>query len=207
MSYSKTEKNRINKDYIIDNIDNTSVATGLFVLTISSNYIGELLGCKVQNLLTNNILVKHIAGFMCLFFFITYLTPFQIESEDGTLRKEKVGMTAIRTLVIYIFYVITSKTHWAFTLSAYGIIFTIYILYLIQTDYYNKEGDEEYSKKIDDVKYILALITVAIVVVGFVLYLYQKYIEYGVEKCNKKVSKKCFSIRKFLLGNTSCKND
>ena len=206
MSYSSQEKEHIiTETNLIQNIDNTSIAIGLFILTISSNYIGELLGCKVQNLLTNNILVKHIAGFMCLFFFITHLTPFQVVEDDGTVRKEKVGMTAIRTLGIYIFYIITSKTRWEFTLSAYSIIFIIYILYLIQQDYYME--NEEITLLINDFKYGLAVVAVLIIVVGFGLYLNQKYVEYGVKKCDKKYNKECFSIKKFLLGNARCKND
>ena len=205
MAYSQQKEETIKENYLIENIDNTSIAIGLFILTISSNYIGEMLGCRVQNLLTNNILVKHIAGFMCLFFFITHLTPFEVIEDDGTVRREKVGMTAIRTIAIYIFYIITSKTRWEFTLSAYSIIFIIYILHLVQKDYYSE--NEETTKSINDVKYALAVIAVMTIVIGFGIYLNQKYIEYGVKKCNIKYNKKCFSIRKFLLGNSSCKND
>ena len=205
MAYSQQKEETIQENYLIENIDNTSIAIGLFILTISSNYIGELLGCKIQNLLTNNILVKHIAGFMCLFFFITHLTPFEVIEDDGTVRREKVGMTAIRTIAIYIFYIITSKTRWEFTLSAYSIIFIIYILHLVQKDYYSE--NEETTKSINNVKYALSIIAVMTIVIGFGIYLNQKYIEYGVEKCNLKYNKKCFSIKKFLLGNTSCKND
>ena len=205
MSYLQARENIIEKKYLFENIDNTSIALGLFVLTISSNYIGELFGCKIQNLLTNNIFVKHIAGFMCLFFFITHLSPFQIEEKDGTLRKEKVGMTAIRTLLIYIFYIITSKTYWTFTLTAYSLIFIIYILYLVQTDYYL--DDEETTERINNIKLILAIAIAIIILVGFGIYLNEKYIEYGVKNCNKKYSKECFTIRKFFLGNTKCRND
>ena len=205
MSYLQARENIIEKKYLFENIDNTSIALGLFVLTISSNYISELLGCKIQNLLTNNIFVKHIAGFMCLFFFITHLSPFQIEEKDGTLRKEKVGMTAIRTLLIYIFYIITSKTYWSFTLTAYSLIFIIYILYLVQTDYYL--DDEETTERINNIKLILAIAIAIIILVGFGIYLNEKYIEYGVKNCNKKYSKECFNIRKFFLGNTKCRND
>ena len=50
MSHLQARENIIEKKYLFENIDNISVALGLFVLTISSNYISELLGCKNSKL-------------------------------------------------------------------------------------------------------------------------------------------------------------
>ena len=40
----------------------------LLFLVVCGNYIGELLGCKTQKLLSENIFMKHIV-LLCLIFF------------------------------------------------------------------------------------------------------------------------------------------
>ena len=36
----------------------------LFIFIISGNYLGELLGCRLINVLTNNMFIKHFLGFL-----------------------------------------------------------------------------------------------------------------------------------------------
>ena len=62
--------------------------------------LGELIPCKVQQLFTNNIFVKHILGYLTLLFFAT-LTINELNQSHFVL---------FITLLIYLGVIILSKT-------------------------------------------------------------------------------------------------
>ena len=49
------------------NFGRSAMATFIFLLIISGNYLGELLGCRLIELLNTSILTKHFLGFLTLF--------------------------------------------------------------------------------------------------------------------------------------------
>ena len=61
---------------ILDNINNIQPNTSPFIilcLLISGNYLGELFPCRVQQLFSKNMFVKHVLGLLSLMFFVTPL--------------------------------------------------------------------------------------------------------------------------------------
>ena len=53
---------------IFENINDIIKSIFLMLLAISGGYVAQTLGCKTQNLLTNNLYVKHIVIIMLIYF-------------------------------------------------------------------------------------------------------------------------------------------
>ena len=70
------------------------LAIFIFTLIISGNFLAQLFPCNIQKLLSNNILVKHLFGFLTLFFFGALAFP--------RLSKNIEGM--FNTLILYVIF-------------------------------------------------------------------------------------------------------
>ena len=75
----------------------------IFFLIISSNYLGELFPCRIQKLLSSNMLFKHLFGFFTLSFFVV-LT-------DKTATSERFKYVISRSFMIYCIFLVFVKTH------------------------------------------------------------------------------------------------
>lgn len=157
----------------------------LFVLylVISGNYLGNLFGCQVQNIFNNNMLVKHLLGFLTFYFFITV-----IDNTNTFNSKQKL----IISLVVYSIFIMSTKTHykfWYVLIIGLGIAYTLFI---VKDEY---KTDEEKKKQIENIQKILVIVAMIALVLGFFYYMGEKKIEYG----------KDFEFKKFLLGAPTCR--
>ena len=169
----------------------TSVSTGnilikgalLVFLAMSGNFLAELLGCKTQKLLAENMWAKHIILIFSIYFavgFTTNLNP----------------VTNMRdTLVIWLIFLLFTKLSVAFT----GIIFICLAgLYITQNflDYYKVQSS--LSKKTLDlivkVKNMFTIGLIIILIIGFTLYSRQQFLDHRDD----------FSAIKLLFGTISC---
>lgn len=158
----------------------------LLVLVISGNYVGELLGCKVRNILHNNVYVKHFTLFSLIYFTLGLVGD--NKKHPYTVLKE--------TIEIYILYIILSKTNYYVT----GIILLLlFIMYNIdEYQEYMDENKKEYDKeKYDNIKDNITKLILMLLIFGFIYYLYDK----------KKEYKNKFKFKKFIFGNVECRNN
>ena len=168
-------------------------STILFLCVSSSSFTSLSLGCQVQKLLRENVFANHILGIICLFFFVTIITPLNYV-KDGKVIKENTNSMIKRTLIIYLLYILISKTNWKIsTLLLFGLII-IYFLSLINRDYYNEK-----NTNILKAQSYLANFLAVVLVVGFGMHFNKKYSEYSK-------TKQGFSFMKFLLGTGKCKS-
>ena len=72
------------RKYIVKNIIPNANALFIFVLIISGNFLADLFPCHIQNLMKNNIYMKHLFGFMILYF-LTILTFPELKSIKGII--------------------------------------------------------------------------------------------------------------------------
>lgn len=167
-------------------------AVFILILMISGNYLGEILPCKVQTILSNNLLFKHIAGFFTLIFFVTLSIP-ELKEPNYILKY---------SAFIYLLFFITSKTYYIFWFAIFILIGFIYLLDIYE-EYYNKnkkKNNDNLNKlnqeinSINQLKYILSYIVSFLTIIGFFTYLGLKKLEYG----------KDFSYYKFLFEMPSC---
>lgn len=118
---------------------------GLFALLIiiSGNFLGDLFPKDVRVILNNNIYIKHIFGFLTLFFFV-FLTMPELQSEG-------IGMV----FGVYFLFLISSKLK---SSVWFTLVFFITLLYLLELyeqkliEHYKKHEDD--SEGVRDMKYI-----------------------------------------------------
>lgn len=160
-------------------------------LIIASNYIGELFPCRVQDLLINNVYLKHFISYLTLLFFVV-LT-------DTSLVKKKFKEIFIDSIKLYLIFLLLINCNKKFFVGALILLGAIYIIQLMKQDYKDEITDEyensnkyKMLNKIERVIYILFFI---VVIIGFIIYMGEKKIEY----------KNSFKYSTFIFGKPSCK--
>jgi len=156
-----------------------------FILILSSGFTEEILNCKYQKLLSNNIYVKHLLSLMIL-----YYIDSSVISEQ-----EHFPMIKIRNvLMLYVIFIIIMRQNANFTIILFGLIFIIHILNEFKKYYTKKNEDSKIQLKLHNIIVIISGITILLSIAGLYINYFQRKVEFG----------KGFSSMKFLLGNTSC---
>ena len=119
-----------------DNADSTindSFVKGFFLLALAvmGNFVGQILNCKTQKLLTENMIAKHIVMLLILIFAVDF------SSSDSKYPTDTIS-TAI---VIYIFYVLYSKMTMTFICLVSLLLFIVYLLTMYKS-YYKENLDK-----------------------------------------------------------------
>lgn len=166
-------------------------STILFLCVSSSSFTSLSLGCQVQKLLKESVYANHALGVICLFFFVTIVTPLNY-TRNGKLIKENTKSMIKRTLIIYTLYILISKTNWKISIFILFGLIGIYFLSLINRDLY-----DEKNKKLLKAQNYLANLLLVVLIIGFSMYFNRKYKEYSN-------TEEGFRIIKFLLGTGKC---
>ena len=147
---------------------------GLFILymIISANFLAQTFSCSLQKVLNNNMYVKHIVGFLTLFFFITLTstpTPTQNTNFDEKIFFKKIGMS----ILLYALFICSTRTN--------NVFFNIFITllaanFLIKsyTDSLDPEKFKERIKKLNKIATYCGRLSIVILVIGLVLYYGEK---------------------------------
>lgn len=179
--------------------DTTNALCGMY-LWILFGYLAALLNCDLQRFIKSHPLVIHLVGLLTFFFLFTLI-------DDAN--KTSVGNIWIKTIFIYVLFILTTKSKW------YFVVPVLIILLIDQTIKknlsYKKQLTEEPNTPIEkkpsmdeikqleeNVKKYTSFINKAIVIIiliGAIQYMYLQYKEYG----------KDFSYYKFFFGVTKCK--
>lgn len=171
----------------------------IFTLIISGNYIGELFPCKIQRILTNNMLIKHFFGFITLFFFGVLAVP-ELNNVRGLLS----------SIVLYLIFLINANTNYKIWIGVVILYAFLYLINIIKKGYIEKIETESKENAVLPTllkdKQMIRLITIfewiAIVLIivstmfGFIIYVGEKKIEYG----------KKFNWFTFLSGKPNCRH-
>tara|TARA_Y100000022_G_C13219317_1_gene361534 strand:- start:472 stop:1059 length:588 start_codon:yes stop_codon:yes gene_type:complete len=176
-------------DNFLLNIGPNLISIFVFVLILSGNYLGELFPCRVQSLFSNSMFVKHALGFLTLLFFVTLTIP-EIKKQPYLI-----GNTSL----IYLWFIVMSKCYYTIWFLIFGIIGTIYLLRMYKENL-EKEGITESEKKkveiINTTNKYLTIVSLISTVIGFLIYMGAKKIEY----------KKKFNYFDFILGKPRCRH-
>jgi len=164
-----------------------------FYLLLGCNFLPQIVGCRLQQRLYNNMFLKHFVGFIILFFLITNVNE-DTEYSDGALIKN-----FLITLPVYIWFFVTTRSNIYIMFANLLILCAIYIIYLRHKHYKSLEVNDDASENTDRMQTILMKVLVALNVilsaVGFAAYYQEKQREYS----------KKFSTSKFIFGNTTCR--
>ena len=146
----------------------------LVYLVISGNYLGNLFGCRTQQLFRESMWLKHVLGLFTTYFLIVLSTP-----PDGYSAVETMGLAG----TIYFWFFLTTKMHVKFcipmiltTLAKYGIY--VHKKQALPSD--SKEAKKtEKAEQLTNVQKAMVLFAGIVTVLGVVAYFGEKRLEYG----------------------------
>lgn len=172
----------------------SAIAIFSFILIISGNYLGTLFPCRVQDAFGRNKTLRHILGFFTLLFFVLLTTPNFNDEEN----KVQITTHMIRTLRLYIFFLVLSKTHIHVWVTVFCMGCIVYILELHQEDIIMNRTRAEDSlipyRYITITQHTIIAFSILVTFVGFLIYMGEKKAEY----------KSKFSYFTFILGKSQC---
>ena len=171
------------------------IGKNLFILylVISSNFLANLFGCKVQQSFQDNMILKHFLGFLTLFFFVT------LADTSDTL-PSNLGHRFGIALIVYLFFILSTRVNFRFWVPLMLSLGAIYIIELFKQDEKKKDEPQRNKHQIEQfTKAQQALIGLSslFILIGFIVYVGEKKTEYG----------KQFQWGDFFFGKTTCKGD
>jgi hypothetical protein len=165
-------------------------AVFILYLLISSNFQAQLFPCRVQRLLNTSQTVKHILGFLTMTFFVVLVNS-----------KNKLGVTKLFAISAgaYLWFMMSAKMNlsiWFMMMFVLGVVFILQVYKDHQEE--NKPEDVKITiETVTKTQQILSYVVAALTLIGFVIYMGEKRIEYGDE----------FQLGKFFLGSPTCKGE
>ena len=168
-----------------------NVIKGLFylLLGISSNFIGDTMGCQVQQLFNKSVIFKQLIVYFTIFF--------GIDISDGKNLKlnDKLKITSI----VYILFTILANMNIKFSILAFSLITILYLLntYISELKPESKDDIKANKKynKIREIRKQISILLVSVICIGVYYYYRLKKEEFGDN----------FSIISFLFEQNNCK--
>lgn len=174
-----------------NNLSNHFIGLLVFILIIAGNFTGELFPCRIQNLLSNNMFMKHLLGYLTLLFF-------SLLTLGKEYYKGNVFYLFLVSFFIYFYFLILNKTIHVIWITVFLLIVLIYIKHLFQSNNKKTELDPdkiEKNKKREKVfNYVIFIIIITLTLVGFLIYMGEKKYEYKGD----------FNYISFIFGKSKC---
>jgi len=155
-------------------------------LYLATQFLDPLFPCYTKRLLEGSILLRHVLGFLTLFFFIVVIDDYE---KDVTSLKT----IALVSAGIYLWFIISSKMT---PVTWITLLFILSVLYLV--DLYQSRQKDLTKKTKEWISYIntgLVSSAIAITAIGTFIYMGEKKLEY----------KKRFNYFTFFLGKNKCR--
>lgn len=166
--------------------DSTNALTGMYLWLIFG-YLSRMLNCDLQRFMSSSVLVTHLMGVTAFFFLFTVI-------DDNNSSKATVGKIWIKTVFIYVLFMLMIKSKWYFVVPVLGLLLVDQTLK--QRAKLGSSSPEEYENRVGRTSRALNNFIILIIVVGNLHYMYLQWLEY----------KKDFSFVKFFAGTTNkCK--
>ena len=170
-----------------ESFDNNALIKGIFLLILSvmGNFIAETLGCRTQKLLSDNMYAKHFVVLILIYFAIGF-------SNNDSAYNPIIHIKD--ALLIWVGFILFTKMEMKYTIIAFFILITIYIMNDFLNYYEKNENGKENIDTIKKNKMYLKKIVIGVLIIGFTIYSYKQYSSRG----NK------FSILKLIFGTKKC---
>ena len=163
----------------------------LFIFIISGNYLGELLGCRLIELLNTSILTKHFLGFLTLF--ITLAVSVDLHSSLVEL--------FYMSILVYIIFILSSRTTKYINFLILIILILTFIVQLYKDRLHKKKeekiitnAEKTHITYINNYNYIIIIILTILILVGLLIYLGEQ----------KRSHLETFNLYTFFIGNLEC---
>jgi len=152
----------------------------VFYIIVYFNFVGELIGCSLQNQLHNNYLLKHIIGIIGMYMFLNIT-----KSHQPPFR------SLLISIPMYLLFLVNTRGYYHTIIINFILLFVLYYIETLRL--YNLEYNDLSDKNNDiyiKIEKILFLIVIIISIIGFI----NHYINV------KKNHKKDWNWKKFLSG-------
>lgn len=158
-------------------------------LVLFANFLPELVGCRIQQVLRESMMAKHVVGLFLAYFLVVVVNP--------NFADKELGHGFAITIAVYTWFLITTRAPFAFAIGSMIMLLLVYLLN-VKKQNVKASGDadkEQVVLRIETMQKLFAGIGALIGVVGFVVYYIEKKLEYG----------EAFDVGRFIIGNKSCK--
>lgn len=162
----------------------------LLILSISGNFLAEMLGCQTQKFLSN-MYTKHLLLYFLIYFTLDFSSVDKMSISPGRL--------AGKALFIWVLFHMFARTDIEYTIISFVILSIIYVLGNYK-DYFNDHMEDEKEKQrlsniLSKSQMGLFGLVLLIQMRGLVKYYFEKRKEYG----------KKFKLLDFVVGHSNCK--
>ena len=172
-------------------VDSNLFCIFILFLIISANFLAETFPCRLQNVLRNNMLVKHMFGLFTMIFFVVLTSGIKNKNILNILNN---------AVILYIIFILITKCQihvFFLIILMLGITYIINIVKEQENENNKEESNENKDSIYDNVTYILYILIMSFIIVGVLLYMGEKKIEYN----------KDFNYITFFIGNSVCKGE
>jgi hypothetical protein len=138
-------------------------------LIISGNFTAQLLGCSVQRTLNESIYIKHLLGFMTMYFFVVLANSnFNLKTNPRIL--------LLYTLLFYTIFILTTKMDFK-----WWIIFIIglSIIYILEVNKSHQSTPNEEKQELEKYQTYLIYFVAVVILLGVLVYYGKKKAEFG----------------------------
>jgi len=177
-------------DKITFDMDGAIKGIFLLILAVSGNFVAETMGCKTQQLLTENMFVKHVVLYLIIFFALGFT------SEDNALPSK----IAREALIVWMFFVMFTRMSLFFTMIVFLLLAFRYVINTY-IEHYKQKSEKKNKKLIENLKNkgeIVVYVILLTLILGFSLYFRKQYNDWALK--HKK-----WSTFKFIFGVRECK--
>jgi hypothetical protein len=162
----------------------------LIYLVISSNYLGTLFGCRVQQMFSETMWLKHVLGLFTTYFLIVLASPPENFTHTETLAF---------SIFIYGWFYLTTKMHVQFWIPMILLVMTTYGIYV----YLRQRNSNKEDKKVDSQTHFLQKVQMGSIVIAGILTILGVLVYYGEKKLEYG---KLFDKVTFWTGRHICKS-
>lgn len=170
-----------------DLIGNSAIPVFAFYLLVFCNFTAEVLGCRLQQLLRENMFFKHIISYILLLFLVVLVNPDAAANEFY--------FVVLFTFAIYILFILTTHSPLYIMFIILVLLLTAYVINTIKAKYKDDRSKAYTYHRLQLTQNILASVAFGLSIIGFIIYTLEKRAEYGSE----------FSWIKYITGAPVCK--
>ena len=160
-----------------------NIIKGIFLIILAEygNFVADTVGCNTQKFLSENILAKQFIIVMIIYFSINFTSDTDVNP----------SINIIKAIVVWVGFLMFNKMDLSFTITAFLLLVTVYII-----DNYNQyyKIQKKNTEKLDKIQQGIYILIAVLTVLGFSIYLSNKYVEY----------KDVWSNVDFIFGKNSC---
>ena len=162
----------------------------IMILILSASFLSTSLGCKMQYLLKNNRILRHILLICIIYFTISLSSPLSSTIPDPTLK-------LVKTFFVYILFLLFNTLNTNYTIFGISIFVILFITSNYKNYYEETEQDKNKLKNLKDNIYLFEILIVTILIISIIL-------GFSFQAIKKSKQFKNFKISKFLLDISSC---